>query len=577
MMKPVQQTTKKYFFGFFYLALFLVMLWRAFYGFDISDEAYHCAAAYRIALGEPIFSTCWAADQLAGIIYAPIIFLYKMIRGNMDGCILMLRVVFLLVSFACALWVFRRICGSIFSYRAFLCVTVFLSACRVLYGTFSYNTLLLLFSLLSFDCAYCAKKEKKTGYAVLCGLFYALAVQSYPTALVCMPVYFLFFLSSDDRAFRKKLLFGFMAGGVIVILLFLAFLSVQSSFSAFLNNFHHLFEEPEHGNPLMKIKPVAEFALIVLAIAGFTFVCQKLFFRNESRKEESVTTVILLIILAVLLLSFGLKRYRVPLDFSPYYLLLLPYPVLLLANRFERDDSVYLYLSGLVLSFSVSIATNNPPSLYIYPALFCILAAVLFFPRVIHSDKAIRIAKIEGLAAALVLLFSSLLPVYRDEGFSKLNVRMTNGPAMGILTTDTREKQYSETVELIKKYVPSDGNVLFAPLLPYGYLCTEAGIASPSLWRRDLSYPRFDDYYSENPEKLPRAVFVVDSHYGYQSGGETNEEYCDTFKKLFEEIPYQKLEIETGALYLFDFGEREAAQIISDKSQNRETEELRSQ
>ena len=102
---------------------------------------------------------------------------------------------------------------------------------------------------------------------------------------------------------------------------------------------------------------------------------------------------------------------------------------------------------------------------------------------------------------------------------------MTFGPAAGIYTTGERAEQYEETVNAINRYMPKEGNVLYAKLLPFGYLCSDAKAATPRLWRTNLDYLMFEEYYQNNPDRLPTAIYIVNANYGITNDGIVIGEY----------------------------------------------------
>ena len=81
-------------------ALFLLLLARAPYGFDWTDETYYSVLPYRFVLGDrPILDT-WEVHQFSGLIALPFMRLYLLITaGDMTGVMLYFRYVFLVIQF----------------------------------------------------------------------------------------------------------------------------------------------------------------------------------------------------------------------------------------------------------------------------------------------------------------------------------------------------------------------------------------------------------------------------------------------------------------------------------------------
>lgn len=68
-----------------YTVLFLIFVVRAFFGVDWTDESYYAASAYRIVLGDPVFDGSWDIHQLAGILEAPLLWMYVKLTGGGYG------------------------------------------------------------------------------------------------------------------------------------------------------------------------------------------------------------------------------------------------------------------------------------------------------------------------------------------------------------------------------------------------------------------------------------------------------------------------------------------------------------
>ena len=93
--------------------------------------------------------------------------------------------------------------------------------------------------------------------------------------------------------------------------------------------------------------------------------------------------------------------------------------------------------------------------------------------------------------------------------------------------------------------------MLFSKLLPFGYLCADIKPATPRLWRTNLDYPLFDEYYRNNPHKKPNEIFIVNEKYGITNRGIRIGEYMQSY---IDENMKQTVEIASGLIiYLKEY------------------------
>src|SRR5699024_1215532 len=77
-----------------FAVLFFLFIWRAFRGFDWSDESAAFAAPYRLLLGDLPLVDSWDSHPGWLVLAAPFLKLYQNWQGNMDGVLLAGRLCF---------------------------------------------------------------------------------------------------------------------------------------------------------------------------------------------------------------------------------------------------------------------------------------------------------------------------------------------------------------------------------------------------------------------------------------------------------------------------------------------------
>ena len=67
------------------ILLSLIGIWKSVYVSADIDESYAFTMAVRIAGGERMFIDLWEPHQMSAFLYAPLVWIYKSIAGNLDG------------------------------------------------------------------------------------------------------------------------------------------------------------------------------------------------------------------------------------------------------------------------------------------------------------------------------------------------------------------------------------------------------------------------------------------------------------------------------------------------------------
>ena len=172
---------------------------------------------------------------------------------------------------------------------------------------------------------------------------------------------------------------------------------------------------------------------------------------------------------------------------------------------------------------------------------------------IFHTSKCVRnVRALFTLPLFLLVLYtfvSSISFVYRDEKLEQLNSKMIEGPASGIYTTELRAKQYEETINAINNYMPKEGNVLYVKLLPFAYMLSNAKPANSRLWRTNLDYPLFEEYYNNNPEKIPDAIYIANKEYGITNNNIIIGEY---FQKYISSTPHEIIKLNCCTILKFE-------------------------
>ncbi len=551
------------------VVLSLIYLLRSFFGFDWSDEAYYCAVSNRFLTGDMLFENAWDIHQSGALITLPLLAFYHLLnRGSNDGILLLFRLVFIAAQSLTAFNMFHVLRKRYRITTAFTAAAVYLSFAPFCINSFSYNTLSLLFLTLSVLLIYHSgtlHRFARTKH-FLSGFAFALAVQAYPfvllTALAFIGYYFI-----KRSTVNKNRLYLFWAGGALTVCLcFALFVYVNSSFLALINNLPNLLSDPEHpftGIPVL-LRKLFTIALDIFGYSLYGVVAVTLsalgcsFFRNN---KTVAAFKYILYILCVLL--YSILIYRILSDkallTTTINLLTVPLtligPALYCLNNRKHDASVYLYLFGLLYSFSVLLGTNNKLYGSSYALILSAIAVILYCGNLTipHNYKLFRSYAGKGvffcLSASLLISigFTRVTQVYRDLPLPYLVQRMDTGPAKGIYTSTESARKYDEIIYAIDLYVPAEGTVFYTALLPFGYLQKDLRPATPALWTTPLNSSRLSRYYALHPELRPDFVMVVNDGYGVHNG---NNPFEGELAHYLSSGGFKKISLSCGTIYI---------------------------
>lgn len=540
----------------------LAFMARTLIGFDWSDETYYAAGAYRLVLGDAAFQSSWDIHQFSFIITVPLLAIYKFISGSMEGVILFLRIVYTLFKCAAVIFSYYQLKNHISPLGALLTSSMFYLTPFSVF-TFSYNTI----SVLCFAFAFLmlvSKSEIKSHRFFLSGVFTAIGVQAYPFtvfALLCFFAYF-FIIRKKQPEVRKGAVL-YIAGGIAVGAVVLIYLHWNSSLENVIANIHYLFYDPEHteiafsfadhlsglwqglGNPFILCAGLLTVVSIIIS-----------FIKNSGRKQKMQACVEMVAASAVLI--YAISRLRVAWSVPIYHILFTAIsalgPMLFFLYGRRWHVSTLLYALGICFSIAVDIGSNNGANGYAYPYILSAAATVFYafaMHLAAHNKDGTRqnVLRLSGVALIGMLMFCNINYVYRDAPIAQLNTQLRTGPAAGIFVTEEEADKYHIMIDAIDRFMPRAGRVLYIKLLPFGYLCSVALPASPRLWRTNLNYSGFAEYYKNNPDNTPNAVFIADEAYGITND---NILYGDFFIEYMATRDHDTITTDAGTIIMFN-------------------------
>ena len=543
--------------------LFLLFFWRAFRGFDWSDESASYATVYRLLLGDRPLLDSWDSHAGWSMLAAPFLWLYLEWNGSMDGVLLAGRLLFLLVQTAVGVIVYRRLTGFCRSHLAAM-LAGWLTAAFVpgMIFNFSYESVGLLLMVLSTTglvWGYRREAERVPRTVLASGIFAGLSIVVYPTflpAVLLMAVTLILYrIGTQKKGFASFLpFFLFLCGVLLPVVLHLVCLgnwigwknlwehsqwlitSRLYPFSGYSRAFFSFFKAYSQADFLY----LAEISLLlVLLLFKWAPFSVDLPFRMEDIFYAVVKVALPVCILANVVLIIVQPDWDVPSNIKMGYLLAGTgiRPAILCVQNPNRRTPILLfsmYLPGQLMALGAYLS-DRPSG---FGASFAMLPSTLAAVLIVYENygpllrKASRgsmetvVAVIRTCMAMVALFLLGTIIVirsalaYRDLPVSELNTQMTTGPARGIYTTEIDAQAYESMVAEIRETESGREHVLFVGNLPFGYLCGETPPAAPMVENLSLNSTLLYDYLAANLDRRPDWIYVPKGIYGY--GNENN-------------------------------------------------------
>lgn len=546
-----------------FILLFCLFLWRAYRGFDWSDESAYYAAPYRLVLGDLPLVDSWDSHTGWSLLAAPFLWIYRALYGNMDGVLLAGRLVFVFAQILAGLLVYHHLLEFCRSHLAAM-VSGWLVAAFVpgMVINFSYESvglfaMLLAAVLLLWEYRREAAHVGRTSFFV--GCLAGLSILVYPSFLpgmVPMAVLLALFRPARQKKGWRSLypLFLFLVGSLLLPLAAILFLgnllgwktlcsyfpwlitSRDCPFSSYGKEFFTFFQGYAKADVLYLVE-ISMLALLLLS--KWVPLPFDLPFKIQDIFHMAVKIILPVCFLANVVWTITQPTWDVPVNTKMGWLLASAglWPVILCIlnpSRRSRLLLLGLYLPGQLMALGAHL--SDGPELFgaSFAMLPSMLAAVLIvyenYGPLLRSVKAgtmeIPIAVLRvGMAMLAFFLLGTTLFIrgglaYRDLPVSELTVQMETGPAKGIYTNEVDAVAYEEMVAEIRQSQQGKEKVLIIGNLPFGYLCSEKRPVSPFVSEVSLKSSQLYDYLVEDLGRRPEWIYVPKQVYGY--GNEKN-------------------------------------------------------
>ena len=507
-----------------YVALVLVILVIGFIKTKIgihSDEIHSIAVADMIARGDRIFKDCWFYLQLSSVISAPFIWIYRHVTGYADGLILFLRIISVLIQGGISLLfyiTFSKNRNRLYVFSAAVCLFMFIPD----FLSFGYKPEMIWFTILEiiFAYRYCIYKQKKD--LILIGVSLSLCVLAFPTAIIHLLVWTVFFIVRKDD--WKKAVLYIVVSCVCCATIFFVFTLSEISISDFFRFFPEILKDDQlASNFITKLfHPTAKIAVLgIVSIVPLIIIDKISFFRDIIKKIPVITLLLVLAFLGQCYIErLGITWHCIT---YPYALTLffLPYAYMTdsLDNRIDNRNLFWCFFAMSWASFfCFSLASNQGNITSIYSGIISVCGLLLILATdsnnpVAQERKSIAIS----LFVMAFVMFA--IPVWDQEAiypesygmrtvFSN-RVCIDKGPAKGIWVGQELYDNYMNLCDIIDREIENEDKVYIvdsAFYCSFGYLYQPGEYATYS--PRGGYYDRIVEYYEVNKEKKPSVVIM---------------------------------------------------------------------
>ena len=547
-------------FGVLFILTALFLIYKCRYGIGSIDESFYLNVPYRLVQGDGLLSQEWHLSQLSGFLLYPLMKIYLMISGSMDGMILTFRYIYTGVQLALGLFVFfkfRKINrpGAI---AAAICIMVFAP-----YGimALSYNSMGIICLTVCLTLLAAPRRAVRLQQAAA-GVFFAAGVLCCPYLLFLFVFYFIAAvigsalkkkrtIDINSPYYLKSFLF-FLIGAAAVAVVFGTFVLSRSSFKEILAALPNIMNDAEHEFVgvleifLSYFKEIFSIGKFVNICYGAMLVLIAVSAIDRKRKDHGWLYFILASCVSILAMYFMYRQG----NFINY----LMFPVNLMAVEcalLSRNDLIkkifaVFWIPGMLYTFCINVSSNQ--GFYaISMAAAVPLAASLIITGMTaaallnNRRGVVKAALILAACAVLVCQVGSVAykryrSVFRESLDILSKEAETRSIDKGLYMSEEHAEIYEHTLEITEyineKYVDCETIAFVSGYVWMYYMCAEKKMGSFSAWMLGVYdgitpavMEKQMEYYRLNEDKIPDIVYIVAEYDDYASYYENLADY----------------------------------------------------
>lgn len=431
---------------------------RLFYGWD-QDESYVTFLAYRISKGDRLFYDLLDLHQTGAILPALFCKIYIRINGNTDGLGLFLRCISAAIQMVLSGYLFavlKRIAGM---FPAFCASVVAANMLPRATQQMEYSTVAIwgaiVANLLLLDRYY--DEERYDFKVILAAFFYSISVLAYPTMLISVPVYVVFFIKYHKGGVIKELLLYFLTCGVLA-LAFCVYVISCSSVSEFGYVLKLISNSGDHAGMfafLFNADFLARPIFRVGATIGVAVLLSILVNKIIDVRIKAFYYYVALTTFAVIFLNLTGMRPSGPYGFLERYIGTVILAVPILRKSGYKPVMLLFFIDGILYYVGALMGSNlgaNENAMYLELA---VIAAVIF--------ASLDLGKLERVAIVFFLLGIAFSAGYfvrvrytEPANFTQCTSRFESGPLKGIYVKKDQFEEVSAKADFIDRNSKED-------------------------------------------------------------------------------------------------------------------------
>lgn len=547
------------------LLMGMMLVVRAHYGMDTTDETFYLATAKRFSDGDLLFKNDWNTAQIMGLVLMPLYRFYIFWHGSSEGIILFSRLLFVGLGVVTAVFLFRTLQSL-----AGNCKTALLSAlCVLLYArgniiNISYYSLGFYTFLLAVLWWIAARRGKRSAW------YMALSGVSFSVSVLCMPyMAVLYLLIVFVGIWKKKREVLWLSCGVfLAAAVFLALFWRVIPWKGLFTYFPLMFQDPEMDRESVLGKLITLFLYYVKVFMKYTWPVYGVSFaasffagRGSAETGKKKKYIVVLLLAEFFIQAVYVRTYFEGGIIAVFLFLALQLQLLYPERREEELESCFL-VPGISFGLIWVIGSNVGHRAVNMSLLLMNLWAVSFLWKLFEEKKRpVRaIGRLPAYLLLAVLCIIRFFDVYRDGAVTDLTARISSGVMAGIYTEEKRASAYEGIVETLHTETKEGDTVAVLGCNPWVYLESPAGCGAYSTWNLKGEEPLLHTYYEMFPEKIPNIILILPKELGaYKSwrfsshgAGKHVEEQMElegTLLKLAEQRGYVQTEKNGVILY----------------------------
>lgn len=544
-----ERTDRKKWQDYLFIALMagslIFAFWKCYYGFGGNDEAFYLTVPHRFLMGDAPIADEWHLSQLSGFLLMPFVWLYTAITGSTEGIILAARIVYIIFHASVSIVIYARL-------RKYGYVSVFATVLYFIYTPYnimamSYNTmgldLVTLTGVLMGTTSY-----KKKLPLIISGIAFAGAVLCCPYLAVGYIIYGVctlihtalknkdtnFILKND--LFAGKTFLYFSIGVFALAAVFLVFLLSRVSINKIFEYLPYLMTDPEHPQIAFGVRIHMYFNAILnchshfkIALISYAALTLIMIFDKKRRLHRSLYLIATSAIVIFCYILFLPNLTTTTYNSIMFPLIFIGVTSYILCKNKPKPLFASLFLLGIIYTFAICFSSNQFFYVISMVSTAANMASYVFLAQLLREMKetddiieyATALKYASFLLAAFMIFLQGAFQVtvkakhcfWETGSPNTLTAQISDGPAKGIYTNQKKCSDYELIYNDLRYYDnKSKANILFLTARTWCYLTTDNfPYATLSAWisgERESSIDRLNTYYSLNPEKTPKYIYI---------------------------------------------------------------------